>query len=70
MENLEIDGVQCWGELSDSSNIEVMFSDEHEDFIWLNRDPERQPDWAACVDKWKAYADRMGVELWEMACDD
>ena len=53
MNRIEINGVPCFGNLTDSSNIEVLFDDEAYDFIWITRDPELFPDWQSIVDHFK-----------------
>ena len=66
---VEIDGVACFGVLSDSSNIEILFDCEELDFIWMTRDPEFYPDWASIVDRWQTEARMWGREVLELSCD-
>ena len=44
-----INGVECYGDLNDYSNIQVLCEDEMDDFIWLTRDPKKHPNWKEIV---------------------
>jgi hypothetical protein len=70
MNRVEINGVDCYGNLTDSSNIELLFDDEMMDFVWLTRDPALYPDWESIVEHWQSKARYVGCELLEMVCDE
>lgn len=37
--------IDCYGDLEDNSNFEVLCDYEEDDFVFMDRDPEAQPTW-------------------------
>ena len=72
---VEIGEVSCYGELDDTSNFEVRFSDEQHDLMWITRDPDVIKTWSQIVKYWERHAEYMTeqtgelVELWEIESD-
>ncbi|MCB1712263.1 MAG: hypothetical protein KDH96_07245 [Candidatus Riesia sp.] len=48
-----VDGVDCYGELEEDSNFQIICEDESYDGVWACRDPELQKTWKDVVDKLK-----------------
>ena len=72
---IKIGEVPCYGELEDTSNFEVRFSDEQHDLMWITRDPDVIKTWSQIVKYWERHAEYMTeqtgelVELWEIESD-
>ena len=66
---ISINGVDCYGELHDDSNMELRFEDEEHDFIWITRDPNILVGWKEITRYWKRYAKRYNTEILEIETD-
>lgn len=67
---IEVNGVDCYGELHDDSNMELRFEDEEYDFVWITRDPEVLVNWNDITTYWNNYAKKHNTELWEIETDN
>lgn len=58
-----VHGVECYGQLNDYSNIEVLCSNEEDDFVWCTRDAARCKTWEDIV----LYLKSKGIEALELS---
>ena len=46
---MKIDDVDVYGWFDDYANFEVIYDDENEDFVWVDRDPVKYPSWKEVI---------------------